>query len=328
MIGRAGGAVLCLLLVVSCADPDGDEDGEATPTTTSAPASTSSAGGGVEVVEREMETTDGEVRRYRVHVPAQTEDGEGPRLVVALHGGGGSAAQFEAASGVAELATTAGVIVVVPEGSGGGLTGAGVQTWNAGECCGPAARDGVDDVGAIREVIEEVVSEHGADAERVLVIGHSNGAAMAYRLACELSDHVVAIGVQAGPLGVDGCAPTRPVSVLHIHGADDVNVPIDGGAGQGVSGVDFSPVRAGLSTLAEVAGCEGEPVVEVEEGEPRVDVERWTGCEQGAEVELRIVEGAAHAWMGIDGAGGRGGTAGVGYDATAEIWEFLSRVAA
>ena len=53
----------------------------------------------------------------------------------------------------------------------------------------------------------------------------------------------VAAAGQAGTLGVDDCAPAAPISFLHIHGAADVNIPIDGGRGQGISGVAFPSPR-------------------------------------------------------------------------------------
>ena len=66
---------------------------------------------------------------------------------------------------------------------------------------------------------------------------------MSYRLACEAADVFVAAAGQAGTLGVDACDPAAPISFLHIHGAADTNIPIDGGRGQGISGVDV-PIAA------------------------------------------------------------------------------------
>lgn len=328
-------SIVCVLLVAGCADDRSDDttaDDTAAPTTAGESVGTSSTAdatapsepGSVSVVEGEIETGDGRVRTYRAHVP-EMPAGDEITLLLALHGGGGSASQFESASGFHELAATDGVLVVFPEGSGGGASGAGIRTWNAGECCGPSVRDGVDDVGFIRQLVGQLAEEHPIDVDGVVVAGHSNGAAMAYRLACDLSDHVVAIGVQAGPLGLDDCAPERPVSVLHLHGGADPNVPIDGGVGEGVSGVDFSPVRDGLALFARLGGCPEAPTVEaVPPGDgPAVTVERWTPCDEDVEVELRVVDGAGHGWIAMEGTGGLGGAAPVGYDATGEIWSFL-----
>ena len=46
-------------------------------------------------------------------------------------------------------------------------------------------------------------------------------------VACELSDRIVAIGVQSSALEIPECAPAEPVAVLQIHGAADMNVDRD-----------------------------------------------------------------------------------------------------
>ena len=82
---------------------------------------------------------------------------------------------------------------------------------------------------------------------------------MSYRLACELSDRIVGIGVVAGTLGIDDCAPTQPVSVMHIHGTADQNLPIDGGVGpKSVAGVDFPP-QGWFATLRPRTGVRRRP---------------------------------------------------------------------
>ena len=80
---------------------------------------------------------------------------------------------------------------------------------------------------------------------------------MSYRLVCEAADVFVAAAGQAGTLGVDDCAPAAPISFLHIHGAADVNIPIDGGLSQGISGVTFPSPRTSIRTLAAADSCPG-----------------------------------------------------------------------
>src|SRR6185295_5222148 len=94
-----------------------------------------------------------------------------------------------------------------------------------------ADRDDVDDVTFISLLIDELERTQPIDTHRVFASGHSNGAIMSYRLACELADKIVAIAVQAGTLFVDECAPSHHVSVLQIHGTADENLPINGGKG-------------------------------------------------------------------------------------------------
>ncbi|MCA1664456.1 MAG: hypothetical protein LC659_09340 [Myxococcales bacterium] len=50
---------------------------------------------------------------------------------------------------------------------------------------------------------------------------------MAYRLACDHADKIAAVVSIAGAAPTT-CKPSSPVSVLEIHGRDDIVVPIDG----------------------------------------------------------------------------------------------------
>lgn len=252
----------------------------------------------------------GRERGYRVFVPEEAPTA----LVVGLHGGMGSGEQFAGATGVEGVAEREGFVVVHPDGVG--------RTWNGGVCCGRAARDEVDDVAFVGALIDRMVKDHDIDPDRVFVYGHSNGGIMAYRLACELGDRIAAMAAVAGTLGVDDCRPERPVSVLHVHGDADRNLPIDGGVGdRSVAGVDFPPPRAGFATLAAADGCPPEATVEVD-GD--VTSERRGPCDEGAEAVFVTLAGAEHPWPGgADPARPRGGTSFEGYDATEEVVQYL-----
>jgi len=201
-----------------------------------------------------VQTADGLLRSYRIFVPSG--DVRAAPLVVALHGGLGSGVQFSRNSGLDGLATSNRFIVVYPEGVGRlPDDSGGAQTWNGGNCCGPAARQGIDDVGFVRRVVSDVAREYRIDRNRVYAVGHSNGGIMALRLACEASDVFAAVGVQSASLGMTRCAPAGPVAVIQIHGTADTNVPITGGIGTGISGVDFDPPRKAARAFAALDGC-------------------------------------------------------------------------
>ena len=275
-----------------------------------------------------IRTPDGRTRTYRLYVPSSLVAGRTAPLLVALHGGLGSSAQFEENSGFNALAEANRFVVVYPDGVGSRADGTGPQTWNGGYCCGPAVRDEVDDVGFIRRLLDALGTELNLDPARVYAAGHSNGAIMAYRLACELGDRIVAIGVQAGSLGVDSCTPARPVSVIHLHGTADTNHPIEGGKGSGVAGVSFRPAPAALDALAAADRCAKMPTVASVRGNSDLTVTTWSGCATGAEVRFVAVEGATHAWMGHP-ATSAAGEAFVGepyqrLDASRAIWSFLA----
>ena len=219
-------------------------------------------------------------------------------LVIALHGGLGTSSQFEANSGLDGLAESNKFIAVYPDGIGNQQDGTGYQTWNGGYCCGPAATQGVDDITFIRMLILEVRKSLAIDGSRIYAMGHSNGGILAYRLACELSDLFVAIGVQAGSNVVSGCSPASPVSVFHLHGTSDTNVPIDGGKGSGVSAAVFVSARSSVDTMAKANGCSDTSPKTLVTSNSDVTALSWIRCQSNTEVRLMTVRGATHAWMG------------------------------
>jgi polyhydroxybutyrate depolymerase len=276
--------------------------------------------------ERSLRAADGRDRTYRLYVPASVPPKPVP-LLVALHGGYGSGARFEVASGFSELAEANGCLVAYPDGIGIGPRAARMRTWNGGRCCGPAVREGVDDVGFVAALIDEVAAELPVDPARTFAAGHSNGGILAYRLACELSDRIAAIGVQAASIGIDGCRPAHPVSVIDVHGSADLHHPIDGGRGP-ASRVQapYGSVREACALFAGIDGC-GSPGTRVDARNSDLLVTRWPNP-GGAEVCLVEVTGASHTWMGRPTArpgGDRvGGPPYLGFDTSRAIWAFLS----
>lgn len=274
-----------------------------------------------------VRTADGLVRTYRLYVPTTMRAGERVPLLVALHGGLGWGEQFERNSGFDGLAESNGFIVVYPDGTNARPGSTTLLTWNGGICCGAAAERNVDDVGFIRVVLDELERTQPIDTSRVFATGHSNGAILAYRLACELSERISAIGVQAGVLGVP-CAPTRPVSVFHLHGLADTNIPIDGGRGSGVAGIEFPPPRRAPQAFVEIDRCAAPPVDAVDPTNTDVVARTWSGCAEERTVRFVTVTGASHAWMGHAGVSARSTSlVGVPYerlDASRAIWSFLA----
>jgi polyhydroxybutyrate depolymerase len=273
---------------------------------------------------RTVHTDDGRERTYRLYVPESLPIEHAAPLLIGLHGGTGWAEQFEENSRFDHLAEANGFIVAYPDGIGAAGTGA-LRTWNGGYCCGPAARNNVDDVAFVRAMLQEIERDYRIDPDSVFAAGHSNGGIMAYRLACELSDRIAAVGVVAGSLGIERCEPEHPVSLLHIHGTADRNHPIDGGRGEGISGVSFRPAIDGVRRFVEANGCRPAAVVN-RDGD--VEVQRWLGCRDGTEVAFVTIDGASHAWPGSDprsfSARHLVGEPYAGYDASAHLWAFFA----
>ncbi|HEX8357191.1 MAG TPA: PHB depolymerase family esterase, partial [Segetibacter sp.] len=171
-------------------------------------------------------------RTYRLNLPPNYYEAENFSLIIALHGGGGDATQFETSSKLTEKANAAKFIVVYPEGvrSNGILR---ARSWNAGTCCDFAVANNINDVKFIAALIDKLVSKYKINPKKVYATGHSNGGMLTYRLACELSDKIAAIAPNSCTMVTRTCNPVKPMAVLHMHSVLDTNIPYRGGVGSG-----------------------------------------------------------------------------------------------
>lgn len=206
-------------------------------------ASAGAAGGGTVVTGSVR--AGGLERTYRVFVPDRPQ--EKAPVVLVFHGGFGTGAGAAALTGFDAQAARRGFIAVYPDGIG--------RTWNAGPCCGPADRLGVDDIGFVSSLLNKLARQHSIDRRRIYATGISNGGLFSYALACNLSGRIAAAAPVASTLNTE-CAPSRPVSILHIHGLDDQNLPFAGGDGpRGFLDVDWPSAQAGIDRWRELNAC-------------------------------------------------------------------------
>lgn len=221
-------------------------------------------------------------RTYHVYAPARRA--QSPALVVVLHGGFGTGAGAEAAYHWDALADRDGFVVLYPDGL--------QRAWNAGDCCGQPRARGVDDVAFIEAAIRATARTYATDPARLYVTGISNGGMMTYRLACESALPIAAVAPVAATLPV-ACEHPQRVSLLHIHGLADRNVPIGGGPGSGFVNVDYRPVATALAVFRKADDCA--PPVTTTAGP--VTTSR-SACAGGRVVQLTTVAGAGHQWPG------------------------------
>jgi polyhydroxybutyrate depolymerase len=135
---------------------------------------------------------------------------------------------------------------------------------------------------------------------------------MAQRVACELADRITAVASVSGSLLVDSCVPSRPISVLEIHGTDDSVIPFQGGFHAGLG--QFQPTLSIMERWAGLDGCGDFPAV-TRRGITTTSI--WGDCRDGAIVELDAISGAGHNWFGSQQVVGEP-------DATQATWDFLS----
>lgn len=239
----------------------------------------------------------GRERCYYLYVPVGYDPARPVPLVVSLHGFLSNPASQAWISGWHKLAEQEGFLVAYPQGT------SWPQRWNAGA----AWNAGADDVQFFRDMLDDVANSGAVDLSRVYVNGFSNGGGMAVRIACQAGDQVAAIGtVAAAVVQVGGCVPARPVPVLAFHGTADPIVPYEGGEMSGRllrkgaertrAPIQFAGAEEWTARWAKGNGCAPEPAKIPPQGD--VWGQRYTSCDQGADVILYTIEDGGHTWPG------------------------------
>lgn len=235
----------------------------------------------------------GRDRSYLVHRPARDSDRARP-LVILLHGRLGTGAGMARLTHFDVIADSVGIVVAYPDGWR--------RSWADGRMGTPADQHGVDDVGFILAMIDDIAGRTPIDRHRVYVAGISNGGFMTERLACEAGGRFAGFGIDAATLGdslAARCHPA-PVSLLFFNGTDDPLVPWAGGQ-LGSRGHALG-VEETLARWASWDRCPGAPVVQVlpdtaHDG-TTVSAARYAPCADGAEILAYKVSGGGHTWPG------------------------------
>ncbi|MFN3202947.1 MAG: alpha/beta hydrolase family esterase [Bradymonadia bacterium] len=244
-----------------------------------------------------LPTTFGGDRPVELWVPDDYDPAEPRPLFVLLHGYFRNPDYILDGFRAQALFETSGALMMAPDGQ---ANPEGEHYWNAAPACCDFFRSGVDDVAYLGGLIEEVQGVYNVDPKRIYVMGHSNGAFMSMRLACERADLVAAVISVAGAAAPADCTPSEPVSVLHAHGESDEVIAYAGGRILGSSypgaeatvaqwaGADFNGCSAETEALESVDYSLVEPGAETR-------VIQYTGCPEGIGVELWTHPNGPHA---------------------------------
>ena len=297
-------------------------------------------------------------REYLLFVPASTGPTiAGVPLVIFLHGMGATADWADEETGWSRFASREGFAVAIPQAlppnpdqppkfltnppawqDGGFDKDEGRRMKDEKK---PGSDSGSDssfilhpsslrheDLAFLTAVMDDAAARVGADPNRVLVSGFSNGAAMAFRVAAELAGRVAALAAVAGYCRVPDPRPSRPIPTLHVVGSADPLVPLRGGEVRNPwqhRYVRRPPVVETLETWARGIGCDPVPVSDSSSaGSGSLQVDTYPGP-----VEFRavVIEGLGHHWPG-----GRGrfnhriaGPPSNAVDGTALVWGFFQR---
>ncbi len=239
------------------------------------------------------------VRPYGLTVPGGYDGSRVVPLVVLLHSYGSNGPAQNAHFGLSALADQGTFLLAYPDGT---RDLRGNRFWNATDACCDFFGSGVDDVAYLDAVLDEITGQYRIDPARVYLVGHSNGAFMAHRYACERAERVAAIVTLAGMQWKDPrrCAALglpSPVSVLHVHGSNDLSIGYQGGSTpQGT----YPGAAETVATWAGKNGCGGDLVatgqrmdLDTTVAGEETTVDRYGGC-GGVDVELWTIGQGRH----------------------------------
>jgi len=248
-------------------------------------------------------------RPYAFKVPTAYQSGRPTPLVILLHGYSESGAGQESYFQLGAVADEQTFLYATPDGT---PDATGRRFWNADDACCDFFGTGVDDVAYLNAMIDDISSKYTVDPKRIFVVGHSNGAFMSHRLACDLSNRIAAIAALAGAVWNDGakCNPTSAVSVLDVHGDADTVVNYGGGSvaaalvAPGAPSGTQPPYPSEAQTMATWAaknGCTGTlatdgVVLNLDTllAGSETSESAYGGCPSGVAVELWTIAGGSH----------------------------------
>ena len=245
----------------------------------------------------------GAKRNYWLHIPKNYNAQKQTALVVVIHGAFSTALKMERESGFSEVADREGFLVAYPSGAYG-LFGL-FQHWNAGHCCGKAARDRIDDVGFLDAVIDDISLRFHVDSRRIYMVGFSNGGMLTYRFSAERTHRLAAAAILAASLGGRSSSespwwktpqPSKPLPMIIFHGLDDEVVPYKGGMSPRKRGErEYLPVSESVNFWIENNNCSREAIEDQLYG-GRVTRKSWADSQGENEVILYSIDNWGHQW--------------------------------
>ena len=257
---------------------------------------------------------DGLDRYYLIYRPTSLENNNAP-ILFALHGYGSSAVFHKSYTQYEQIADENHFIVVYPQGYKlESLLVNSSSHWNVGAWTSPS---NINDVDFIDTIIDLISDKYHINGSRIYSSGMSNGGFMSYHLACNLSSKIAAVASVTGSMSKEtlaNCSPSNPMSILQIHGLEDVVVPY-----AGLDAIGMEPIDDVLTFWADANNCNPERVIAVLDSfnnNNSADYIHYESCENDVGVKLIRIPSMGHTWPDSNN---------FNISATEEIWNFLSQ---
>ena len=243
---------------------------------------------------------DDSLRSYTVYEPSMAPIPSGHPLVIGLHGTGSTGNQFIATASLIQKANKEKFIVACPNALNHNL----FTYFNVGGSF-EELTNGTDDIGFISALVDTMIKNYDIDTTRIYVMGFSNGSAMAYRVAAELSKKIAAIGAVSGQMAYEYCNPELPVPIMHFHGLSDELIPYEGND-------NIPSVESVMEIWRAINNCDSIP--EIIKNENGIIGKKWPSASGKSDVILYTIQDQEHEWPR---------TGSLGISATDVIWDFL-----
>jgi polyhydroxybutyrate depolymerase len=182
----------------------------------------------------------GMTRRWEVIAPVRALP-DGAPIIVMLSGIGATVAKEIPRDQLTPYASADLAEIVYPV--------AFAQSWNAIGCCGLAGRDNIKDLAFLHSLVLRL---DPGRTRPIDVVGYSNGARLAYRVACtepRLFDAYAM--VKGGPM--PGCVVSKPADIEQLASTDDLEVPYEA-SGKGTEKLSAIALAGELRTADKCAG--------------------------------------------------------------------------
>jgi polyhydroxybutyrate depolymerase len=161
------------------------------------------------------------------------------------------------------------------------------QSWNAITCCGVAAAKNIDDLAFLKALVAKVDPGH---ARQIYLAGYSNGARLAFRVACDdpaLFDGYAS--VKGGP--TPGCAMRKPVNMIQLAAVNDPEVPYK--PAPNGKRLSQTPMTTVVSDLRAADKCT-DTSTKAHSG--NMTLSTWTACASGTRVGFAVWSTGVHSF--------------------------------